>query len=256
MDIPSSEFKPLTPEEAAAYEWQLNVPDFGHEGQRRLKAASVLVSRAGGAGGTVAQYLAVAGVGKIVLAHGGNLRPDDLNRQILMAHDGIGKPRVDCAVRRLRELNPRIEIEAVNENVSESNIAALVGKADLIADCAPLFSERLLMNRESVRQRKPMVECAMFELESHLTTFVPHQTPCLTCLYPVEPPAWRRKFPVFGAVAGMIGALAAMEAIKVLAGFGEPLLGRLLTCDLRSMTFGTFKIHVNTTCAVCGEKTV
>ena len=75
----------------------------------------------------------VAGIGKIVLAHAGNLRPDDLNRQILMAHDGIGKPRVDCAIRRLRELNPRIEIEAVNENVNESNIAALVGKADLIA---------------------------------------------------------------------------------------------------------------------------
>jgi len=243
----------LSADERATYDWQLSVPDFGEAGQRRLKGASVLISRAGGVGGTVAQYLAVAGIGKIVLAHAGNLRSDDLNRQILMDYDAIGTPRVDCAARRLRELNPRVEIETVNENVSESNIANLVSEVDLIADCAPLFPERFLMNRESIRQNKPMIECAMFELEARLTTFVPGRTPCLACLHPVEPPAWQRKFPVFGAVSGMCGALAAMEAIKLLSGVGEPLLGRLLTCDLRAMTFRIFKISPDPQCPVCGS---
>lgn len=165
-------------------EWQLWVDGFGEAGQRRLKNAAVLVSRAGGVGGMVALELAAAGVGKIILAHAGNLKPSDLNRQILMTHDWLGRPRVECAAQRLRALNPRLEIMAVPENLSEANAARLVGQADLVVDCAPLFTERFLMNREAVRQRKPMVECAMYELEAHLTTILPGQTPCLACLYP------------------------------------------------------------------------
>jgi molybdopterin/thiamine biosynthesis adenylyltransferase len=241
----------LTDAERAIYEWQLWVPGFGEEGQRRLKSASVLVSRCGGVGGMVALELAAAGVGRLVLAHAGNLRPDDLNRQILMSHAGLGTPRVEMAARRLRELNPLVEVEAVAENISEANAAALVGKVDLVADCAPLFGERLLMNREAVRQKKPLVECAMYELEAQLTTIVPGRTPCLACLYPQEPPAWRRQFPVFGAVAGAIGCLAAMEAIKVLAGLGEPLCGKLLTADLRTMTFRQVALQRNPACPVC-----
>src|SRR5215213_11564048 len=104
---------PLTAEERATYEWQMWVPGFGEEGQRRLKGASVLVSRVGGLGGAAAQYLAAAGVGRLVLAHAGVVKPSDLNRQTLMTHDSLGKPRIECAARRLRELNPRLEVEAV-----------------------------------------------------------------------------------------------------------------------------------------------
>jgi len=243
----------LTDVERQVYEWQLWVDGFGEAGQRRLKDAAVLVSRAGGVGGMVALELAAAGVGKIILAHAGNLKPSDLNRQILMTHDWLGRPRVECAAQRLRALNPRLEIVAVPENISEANAARLVGQADLVVDCAPLFTERFLMNREAIRQRKPMVECAMYELEAHLTTILPGQTPCLACLYPEPPPDWRRQFPVFGAVAGTVGCLAAMEAIKLLSGLGEPLSGRLLTCDLRTMKFRTVKTLRRQDCRVCGR---
>jgi len=241
----------LTEAERARYEWQLSVPGFGAAGQERLKRASVLISRCGGVGGVVACELAVAGVGRLVLAHAGNLRLNDLNRQILMSHTDLGQPRVDLAKRRLRELNPDLEVEAVAQNVSSVNAADLVGRVDLVVDAAPLFRERLLLNREAVRQHKPLVECAMYELEAQLTTVLPGRTPCLACLYPEEPPAWKREFPVFGAVAGLVGCLGAMEAIKVLAGLGEPLYGMLVTCDLRDMTFRKVKLQRNPACLVC-----
>jgi molybdopterin/thiamine biosynthesis adenylyltransferase len=243
--------RPLDDADRQRYRWQLWVDGFDEAGQERLKGASVLVSRCGGVGGQVAYQLAAAGVGRLVLAHGGVLRLDDLNRQLLMTHDAVGQPRMEVAPRRLRELNPALEVLAVAENVCEANAARLVGEVDLVVDCAPLFAERLLMNREAVRQGKPMVECAMFELEGQLTTIVPGRTPCLACLYPEPPPAWEREFPVFGAVAGTVGSLAAMEAIKVLAGLGEPLEGELLTFDLRDMTFHRSAIKRRPGCRVC-----
>ena len=249
----SEDERPLSDAEQARYEWQLWVPGFGAAGQRRLKNASVLVSRVGGVGGVVAYQLAAAGVGRLVLAHAGSVRPDDLNRQLLMTHAAIGRPRMEIAPVRLRELNPDLEVLAVAENVDEDNVGRLVGAADLVVGCAPLFRERLLMNREAVRQGKPLVDCAMYELEAQLTTIVPGRTPCLACLYPTEPPQWKRTFPVFGAVAGTVACLGAMEAIKVLAGLGEPLLGTMLTFDLREMTFRKATLKRRPGCAVCGE---
>ncbi len=243
----------LSDEERDVYQWQLWVQGFGEAGQERLKGASVLVSRCGGLGGVVAYQLAAAGVGRLILAHAGNVRPNDLNRQILMTHDWLGKPRVECATRRLRELNPRLEVLAVNESIGEGNAAWLVGEADLVVDCAPLFTERYLMNREAVRQRKPLVECAVYELEVQVTSIVPGRTPCLACLHPENPPAWKREFPIFGAVAGTAGCLGAMEAIKLLAGLGEPLLGQMLSIDLRDMSFRKRKITRRINCPVCSR---
>ncbi len=246
--------KPLTDAEKSLYEWQLWVPGFGEAGQERLKAASVLVSRCGGVGGLVAYQLAAAGVGRLILAHAGHVRANDLNRQLLMNHNGIGRPRVEQAARRLHELNPFVAIEPVAENVTAENAERLVGRADLVMSCAPLFSERLLLTRAAVAQGKPLVDCAMYELEMQLTTVVPGQTPCLACLYPEEPPAWKREFPVFGAVAGTVACLGAMEAIKVLAGLGEPLLGQMLIADLRDMTFRKVAVTRRPGCPVCGSR--
>jgi len=246
--------RPLSAEERSVYEWQLNVEGFGEEGQKSLKSASVLVTRVGGVGGAAAQALAAAGVGRLVLVHQGNVRSSDLNRQTLMTADWVGKPRVESASRRLKELNPRLAVEVHNANVGEDNVDELVASSDLIVDAAPLFRERFLLNRAAVEQGKPMVDSAMYELEAQLTTIVPGRTPCLTCLIPGDPPGWRRQFPVFGAVASMIGSLAAMEAIKVLTGLGEPLLGRLLVADLRDMSFRTLKLQRNLHCLVCRDR--
>jgi molybdopterin/thiamine biosynthesis adenylyltransferase len=253
--MPKGHPPPLTDEERAVYEWQIWVSDFGEAGQQKLKDSSVLISRVGGLGGVVAYELAAAGIGKLVLAHAGTIKPSDLNRQLLMTHEGIGKSRIESAARRLKELNPRLSIVPIAENISDRNIAAMVEQVDLILDCAPMFSERYAMNREAVRQRKPLVECAMYDLEIHLTTILPGQTPCLKCLYPKDPPAWKREFPVFGAVSGAVGCLAAMEAIKVLAGFGEPLAGQLLTMDLRDMQVRKRTIHRDPNCELCQSLT-
>ncbi len=241
----------LTPDERNRYEWQLSVRDFGEEGQRRLKGATVLVSRIGGVGGSAAMQLAAAGIGRLILAHAGDVRLNDLNRQLLMTTDWVGKPRIESAIRRLRELNPHVEIETVAENVSDSNAAVLVSRCDVVVSAAPLFAERLLMNREAVRQQKPLVDSAMYELEGRLTTIVPGRSPCLSCLYPEPPPNWKREFPVFSAVSSTVGSLAAMEVIKLIVGLGEPLAGRLLTFDLRDMSFRTVPIARQPDCAVC-----
>ena len=243
---------PLTDPERALYEWQMWVPGVGEEGQRKLKATSVLISRVGGLGGLVALELAAAGVGKLVLAHGGALQPSDLNRQLLQTHDHIGKPRMDSIVRRLHELNPRCEIVGYAENVTPENAAALVAQADIVVDAAPLFQERLALNAAAMRARKPMVECAMHTLEASVTTFVPGKTGCLACYVPEVPPTWKRQFPVFGAVSGTAACIGALEVIKLLTGIGETLCGELLSMDLGTLQFRKVRLPKRDDCAVCG----
>lgn len=247
-----AEDEPLTADERATYEWQMWVPGVGEEGQRKLKGATVLVTRVGGLGGLVAYELAAAGVGRLVLAHAGTVKTADLNRQLLMTHAALGTSRVECASRRLRELNPRLEVVAIPENVTAENAARLVDTADVVACCAPLFTERFLLNEQCVRQRKPMVDCAMYELTGQLTTILPGRTACLACRVPEPPTMWTRQFPVFGAVAGTVGCLGAMEAIKLIAGIGEPLADRLLTFDLRDMRFRSVQLARRADCKVCG----
>lgn len=242
----------LSDEERATYQWQMWIPDLGEEGQQKLKNASVMISRVGGVGSVVAYELAAAGVGKMVLAHAGNVKPSDLNRQLLMTHDWIGKPRIDSIRRRLLDLNPRLEIVTVGENVSEDNASELIRQCDVVVDCAPLFPERFAMNRQAIRQNKPLIECAMYEMEAHITTVIPGQSPCLQCIFPEEPPIWKREFPVLGAVSGTVACLGAVEAVKVIAGIGQPLAGRLLRMDLRNMSFQTMKVARRVNCEICG----
>ena len=247
---------PLTDEERSIYEWQLWVRGFGEKGQGRLMGATALVSRVGGLGGALALQLAAAGFGRLILAHGGDLKPSDLNRQVLMSHDGIGKPRIEAAKRRLLELNPRLEIEAVAENVNEANAAGLVGRADLVFDCAPLFAERFALNRECVRQRKPLIEAAVFNMEGQVTAILPGKTPCLACIYPEEPKEWKRQFPVFGAVAAAAASIAATEGIKLAAGMKPSLAGSMLYFDLEHMTFRHIRVARRKDCPECGAVAV
>src|SRR5690606_13736267 len=232
----------LTEDDRQRYAWQLDVRGFGEAGQQKLKGASVLISRVGGLGSVVAYELAAAGVGRLILAHAGNVQPSDLNRQILMTDDWVGKPRIESATRRLREFNPHVEIVSVAENLSDQNAEALVGQADVVVDAAPLFQERLAMNDAAQRQGKPVVEAAMYEMEASLTVIHPPETPAFRDLVPDVPAGWKRRFPVLGAVSGTVACLAATEAIKLITGLGDPLKNRLLRMDLRTMRLDTIRL--------------
>ncbi len=243
----------LSDQERQIYQWQMWIPEIGRGGQQKLKNASVFVSRVGGVGSVVAYELAAAGVGKLVLAHAGNVKPSDLNRQLLMTDDWVGRPRIESIQRRLLELNPRLNIVAVGENVNEDNAADLISQADVIVDCAPLFAERFAMNRQAVLQNKPLVECAMYEMEAQIMTVIPGTTACLQCVFPEEPPHWKREFPVLGAVSGTVACLGAVEAVKLITGMGSPLGGRMVRMDLREMSFQTLRLSRRDGCQVCGR---
>lgn len=241
----------LTDLDRSIYEWQLDVPGFGEAGQERLRQSTALISRAGGVGGSIAFTLAASGIGKLILAHGGDLRLDDLNRQVLMRYEGVGKPRVESMTATLAAFNPHVEVEAVPENISEANAAELVARADIVFGAAPLFEERFLLNRECVRQGKPLVDCAMFNLEGHVIPIVPGQTACLACVYPELPPHWKRRFPVLGAVAALAANIGAMEGIKLLSGLGESNAGRMIYFDAATMKFERIALKRHPRCAVC-----
>lgn len=242
----------LTETDRALYEWQMSVPGMGEEGQRKIKGASVLVSRVGGLGGLVALELAAAGVGRLVLAHGGRLKLADLNRQLLQTRAHVGGVRMESIARRLQELNPDCEVVGIAENASPENAEALVAQADIVVDAAPLFQERLALNAAAHRAGKPMVECAMHTLEASVTTYIPGRTGCLACYVPETPATWKRQFPVFGAVSGTAACLGAMEVIKLITGIGEPLAGEMLCMDLGRMTFRRVKLPRRDDCEVCG----
>lgn len=246
------ELPELTEDDRRRYEWQLWIAGFGEEGQRRLKGATVLISRVGGIGGNVALHLAAAGVGRIILAHAGNAKPGDRHRQLLLSDDWVGQPRIESFTRKLRELNRGIEIIGIAENPSNENAERLVREADVVVDAAPLFAERFALNAACVAHRTPLVEASLYELEGQVTTIIPGVTPCLACLFPESPPAWRRQFPVISPVCGVIGSLAAMEVIKHLTGIGQTLAGTLLLVDLATMQFQRLPIQKRADCVVCG----
>lgn len=244
----------LSEEDRAIYSWQLDLPGFGEPAQAVLRRSTALVTRCGGVGGNVALALAAAGIGKLVLAHAGDLRPDDLNRQILMRYEGIGHPRVGSMVATLRAFNPRVEVEAIPENANDGNAAELVGKADLVFSAAPLFEERLSLNKACVRQGKALIDCAMFGMEGHVIPVVPGRTACLACLYPEVPPHWKRRFPVLGAVAAWAANVGAIEGIKYLTGLGTSRAGEMIRFDAAEMEFQRIRLRRNEACAVCGGK--
>lgn len=245
---------PLTPTELERYRRQIMLPGFGLEAQQRLKQSTVLVTGVGGLGGTAALYLAVAGVGRLILLRGGELRLDDMNRQVLMTDDWVGQPRVLKAQATLQAINPDIQIEAICDYVSPENVDALVRSSDITLDCAHNFRERDLLNAACVRWGKPMVEAAMNDMEAYLTTIVPGLTPCLSCIFPEKPDWDKRGFGVLGAVSGTLACLTALEAIKVLTGFSQPLFNQLLTMDLNRMDFAKRRPYHDPNCPVCGER--
>ncbi|WP_406864437.1 HesA/MoeB/ThiF family protein [Streptomyces sp. HUAS MG47] len=236
------------------YSRQLRDGGFGLEGQRRLRDAHVVISRGGGVGGTVAAQLAMAGVGRLTVAHGGDVVPEFLNRWLLASPDDLGRPCADAFADTLRRINPDAEITTIPEYVSPDNVRSIVSDATLIADGAPLFEERYALNQAAVDLRIPLVSGAMYDTEGYITTVVPGRTPCLACIYPEKPPYWTdiKVFPVMGPAPGLVGSVMAMEAIKLITGFAEPLESKLMFFDLRTNMTRLLNIARRPDCAVCG----
>ena len=249
--LPKTPADALTEEEQKTYEWQIWTKDFGERGQRRLKNSTVLISRCGGLGSVVAYELAAAGVGRMMIAHGGNVKHSDLNRQLLMTHDWLGKPRIETIERRLLDLNPRLEIVPIASNLDPELAEQWVPQVDLCIGAAPLFEERFAMNDACVRHKKPMVNCAMYDTAATIATFPAGGQPCLRCVTPAAPDYWKRQFPVFGATSGTVACMGAMEAIKLLAGFGKSLERRMLQMDFRDMQFHEISLENVPACEVC-----
>ncbi|HZZ84834.1 MAG TPA: ThiF family adenylyltransferase [Anaeromyxobacteraceae bacterium] len=242
----------LSDGERERYARQLRLSGFGEEAQLRLKETSVLVSGVGGVGGAAALYLAAAGVGHLLLARGGPLRLEDLNRQVLAGEDRVGWPAVVEARNAVRRVNPRVHVDAVDEPVSAATARRLARRVEVAVDAAADFGERDALNRACVTLRRPMVEVAVDELSGHLTTFLPGETPCLACLYRLRAEPAPGGPGVLGAAAGVMGCLAALEVLKVVGGFAAPLAGRMLSADLAGPRFSTYPVRRDPRCAVCG----
>lgn len=245
---------PLTDWERDKYRRQIMIPGFGEEAQEKLKAASVLVTRTGGLGGPLAFWLAAAGIGKLILGHAGVVKPSNLNRQILMRGDGVGKPRAPQALETIHRFNPDCEVIALDDRPSPEWATKWVGEADIICCSTPDFAERLWLNEACVAAGKPMVSPGMSDMEDQLTDVIPGKTPCLRCLLP-EPPEWWEPygFGVLGAVSGSLGAMAAIEVVKLLTGLGTPLLGKLLVYDSFELSFDIYDLERNPACPTCSH---
>lgn len=243
----------LTEWELEKYKRQIMIAGFGVEAQEKLKGSAALVTRVGGLGGPTALYLAAAGIGKLLIAHGGKVTPSNLNRMILARGDGVGQPRMPQMVETLRRFTPDVEVIGIGEDAREDNVAEWVSQVDIVCPTTPDFGERLVLNAECWRQGKPMVDSGMSGMEAQLTTIIPGQTACLQCRVPEKPDWWHPLgFGVLGAFSASLGCFTALEAIKVLTGYGETLAGKLLVMDGDDMSFSKYDIAKRAGCPICG----
>jgi len=241
----------LSPEELARYDRQMGPGVLSHAGQLRLKNSTVLLSRVGGMGGPSSLMLAMAGVGRVIIAHGGELITPDLNRQVLGSEAGLGLPRAHHFAEYLRSMNGFIEVEGIDHEPDEEEAFELARRCDLIVSCPPTFSERLRLNRAAAAAGIPFIDAAQWGMTGTLAVCKAGETACLECVYPQAPP-FEKLFPVVGAISAATGSLAALEAIKILSGEGTPLWGKMLTYDgFRGEVYKT-ELSKRADCPVCG----
>jgi sulfur-carrier protein adenylyltransferase/sulfurtransferase len=248
----------LTREEILRYSRHLLLPDVGLEGQRKLKAASVLVLGAGGLGSPAALYLAAAGVGHLGLMDYDLVEESNLQRQVIHSTKMLGMHKVESARQRLLDLNPFISVDIFDEPFTASNAMQISGPYDLLLDATDNFPTRYLANDVCVLTGKPLVYGAVFRFEGQASVFDARVGPCYRCLFPEPPPPGLvpacSEVGVLGVLPGVIGMIQATEAIKLLLGIGSSLVGRLLLYDALELSFDTIKLKKNQRCRICGTK--
>ena len=244
----------LSGEELERYARQMGPGVLPLAGQERLKGSTALVTRVGGMGGPAALALVMAGVGRVIFAHGGRLIPPDLNRQILGREEVLGEPRAPHFAEYLRSMNRHAVVEAIDHEPDDCEALQLARRADVILSCPPTFEERLRLNRAAVAARRPLIDAAQWGMTGTLVAIDPGRTACLRCLYPTDP-EFEEFFPVVGAISMAVGALAALEAIKILGQTGRPIFGRLWTIDGHGGRLADVELRRDPACPCCGDKT-
>ena len=247
----------LTPEQRMRYSRHTLLPEIGVDGQLKLLSSKVLLLGAGGLGSPTALYLAAAGIGTIGLVDDDVVDASNLQRQVIHTTDRVGIPKTASAKVAIEALNPDVEVVEHNLRLDASNILELIRPYDVIVDGADNFPTRYLLNDASVRLGKPVVSASILGFEGQISTFVPHQGPCYRCLYPTPPPPELAPScganGVLGVMAGLMGLLQANEVVKLAAGIGETLQGRLLLYDSLGTTFTELKVRRDPHCPICGD---
>lgn len=247
----------LSPREIARYSRHLILPEVGMEGQKRLKAAKVLLIGAGGLGSPLGLYLAAAGVGQLGIVDVDVVDESNLQRQVLHGTSDVGRRKIDSAAERLKAINSEIEVQTYAIRIHSANAIELIRPYDIVIDGTDNFPTRYLVNDACVLLRKANVYGSIFRFEGQASVFSPPSGPCYRCLYPEPPPPAMvpscAEGGVLGVLPGVIGCIQATEAIKLILGKGTPLIGRLLLYDALTMTFRELKLKRDPTCPICGD---
>ncbi len=246
----------LSNEEIRRYSRHLIMPEVGIEGQRKLKAARVLAIGAGGLGSPLAVYLAAAGIGTIGIVDNDVVDDSNLQRQILYGSSDVGRPKLQAAAERIRDMNPNVEVIPYETRLDSSNALEIFREYDIIADGTDNFPTRYLVNDACVLTGKPNVYASIFRFEGQASVFWAEKGPCYRCLYTEPPPPGLvpscAEGGVLGILPGLLGVIQATETIKLVLGSGDSLVGRLLLVDALSMRFRELKLRKNPHCVVCG----
>jgi len=252
----ATQLEELSSDEILRYSRHLILPEVALEGQQRLKASRVLLIGAGGLGSPLALYLAAAGVGTIGLVDFDVVDVTNLQRQIVHGSKDVGRPKLESARDRLKDLNPHIHVEGYETRLTSENALEIVRDYDIVIDGTDNFATRYLTNDACVILGKPNVYGSIYRFEGQSSVFATEEGPCYRCLYPEPPPPGLvpscAEGGVLGVLPGLVGTIQATEGIKLLLGIGEPLIGRLLLIDALSMQFRTMRLRKNPNCPACG----
>ncbi len=246
----------LTPEQVKRYSRHIIMPQIGSRGQRKLMESRVLIVGAGGLGGPVALYLALAGVGTIGLVDFDTVDLSNLQRQVLHNSETVGMPKVESAIQTLRRYNPEVEVVPHEFPINSENALDLVSRYDIVVNGADNFATRYLVNDAAYLNGKPVVDGSILIFDGQVTVYQPGEG-CYRCLFPEPPPPGMvpncAEAGVLGALTGTIGSIQATEVVKLILGIGETLTGRLLLVDALNMEFRVVKTRRNAACPLCGD---
>src|SRR5919106_328308 len=255
--LPVVEPEGMTAEQRMRYSRHTLLPEVGVDGQLKLLNSKVLLVGAGGLGSPAALYLAAAGVGTLALVDDDEVDESNLQRQVIHTTERVGIPKTESARISIEALNPDVDVVEHRTRLDADNILEIIEGYDVIVDGADNFPTRYLLNDASVRLRKPVVSASILAFDGQISTFMPYEGPCYRCLYPTPPPPELAPScgaaGVLGVMAGVMGLLQANEVIKLVAGIGEPLIGRLLLYDSLGTRFTELKVKRDPECPICGE---